>query len=497
MNTKKGFTLVELIVVVTILAILATVWYISFLGYASFARDGTRLTDISMIRKALEYHKTKWYTLPTPDNGIPITISGSLLWYQWDAWQLALWTVGVSWWKDPLDGNYYSYFLRKNHAQILALFENEQNQELTNTNKLNTVHADNIDRYPFFKWWGLGMFLETDNTPIHQSSDIQLAWEFDILNSALMSREIQPLFTNKDRYTTRAIMIWWQLSVDPVVIGKKICPEHYIPIPGNKEVWQPPFCIWKYEASSSNWLTDWVYNSVPWNLPVITMNASATFPNCKENWDNYHIMTMIEWLTIARNIEMVWSNWSWNEVGSGYIPGWNNSDSVTWFDFSWVKLIWGEDMRVSWAQNDLRKLTLSNWEEIWDFIWNVAEAVKWLNTHHLDSNNSNEFTLLKQTTWPFADALDQTGIQWVSDSAYKNWEDITDIHFKTMYWPRSWATTSQGLWAISEYTKRAFAMWGYAVSSHSAPQWAQWLFSLIRLTDPNSPQIWTRCAYSY
>lgn len=495
MKSKKGFTLVELIVVITILAILATVWFISFLGYASFARDGTRLTDIWIINHGLEYHKIEWSRLPQPDNAIPISVSWSIVWYQWDAGSSVLGTIGVHWWQDPLDGNYYSYFLRKNYAQVLALFENEQNTSTATINSQNT-YADNSNRYPFFKWWWLGMFLESDNTPIHQSPDIQVAWEFDILNSAFMSREVQPLFSNKSRYTTRAIMIGWQLSVDHIVAGDMKCPNHYIPVPWNKELGQPPFCIWKYEASSSNWNTTWTYNSVPWNMPVTDINDSITFPNCTNNWDNYHIMTMMERLTVARNIEMVSDNWSWWEVGNWFIYGWNNSDSITGFDNNWVKLIWWPTWNTT--QDELRQLKLSNGEIIWDFIWNVAEAVKWLNTHHLDSN---EFTLLRQTSWPFSDALNQTGIQGInpSDNAYKNWEDITDVHFKTMYWPRSWATTSQWLWAIRQFTRRAFAMWGYAVDTDNipTPQGAQWLFSLIRLTNPQSPQVWTRCAYSY
>jgi type IV pilus assembly protein PilA len=79
MYTKKGFTLVELIVVITILATLATIGFISFLNYASFARDSTRLADITTIRKGLEFYKIKGSSLPTPDNAIPITISGSVV----------------------------------------------------------------------------------------------------------------------------------------------------------------------------------------------------------------------------------------------------------------------------------------------------------------------------------------------------------------------------------------------------------------------------------
>ena len=46
-NAKKAFTLVELIVVITILAILGTIAFISLNGYSAQARDSKRLTDVN------------------------------------------------------------------------------------------------------------------------------------------------------------------------------------------------------------------------------------------------------------------------------------------------------------------------------------------------------------------------------------------------------------------------------------------------------------------
>ena len=54
MNTRKGFTLVELLVVIAILAILATV---SVVGYTSFidrAEESNALTEAAQIKKGIE-----------------------------------------------------------------------------------------------------------------------------------------------------------------------------------------------------------------------------------------------------------------------------------------------------------------------------------------------------------------------------------------------------------------------------------------------------------
>ncbi|MDD2745529.1 MAG: type II secretion system protein, partial [Candidatus Gracilibacteria bacterium] len=42
---KKAFTLIELIVVITILAILGTIGFLSIGGYSSKARDSARIGD--------------------------------------------------------------------------------------------------------------------------------------------------------------------------------------------------------------------------------------------------------------------------------------------------------------------------------------------------------------------------------------------------------------------------------------------------------------------
>ena len=52
-NTKSAFTLVELIVVITILAILGTIAFISLQGYSADARNSKRTSDIGNIQSAI------------------------------------------------------------------------------------------------------------------------------------------------------------------------------------------------------------------------------------------------------------------------------------------------------------------------------------------------------------------------------------------------------------------------------------------------------------
>jgi prepilin-type N-terminal cleavage/methylation domain-containing protein len=45
-KNKKAFTLIELIVTITIVSILATIAFVSFQGYRVSARDSVRLSDM-------------------------------------------------------------------------------------------------------------------------------------------------------------------------------------------------------------------------------------------------------------------------------------------------------------------------------------------------------------------------------------------------------------------------------------------------------------------
>ncbi len=78
----KGFTLVELIVVITILAILGTIGFISIQGYSSSARDSTRISNLTNLRKGLDIVHVTGMDYPIPENTVNILASGSIIGYQ-------------------------------------------------------------------------------------------------------------------------------------------------------------------------------------------------------------------------------------------------------------------------------------------------------------------------------------------------------------------------------------------------------------------------------
>jgi prepilin-type N-terminal cleavage/methylation domain-containing protein len=78
----KGFTLVELIVVITILAILGTIGFLSIGGYSSRARDSARIGDLAQASKSLDLSVVVSGSYPLPDGSFAVTHSGGTVWNQ-------------------------------------------------------------------------------------------------------------------------------------------------------------------------------------------------------------------------------------------------------------------------------------------------------------------------------------------------------------------------------------------------------------------------------
>jgi len=64
-QTSKGFTIVELLIVIVVIAILATISIIAYNGMQAKARDTSRSNTLTSVKKALEYYYTQNDKYPT------------------------------------------------------------------------------------------------------------------------------------------------------------------------------------------------------------------------------------------------------------------------------------------------------------------------------------------------------------------------------------------------------------------------------------------------
>ncbi len=64
-NRSKGFTIVELLIVIVVIAILATLVIVTFTGIQEKARDSQRQTDINALDSHIEAYYAQTGTYPT------------------------------------------------------------------------------------------------------------------------------------------------------------------------------------------------------------------------------------------------------------------------------------------------------------------------------------------------------------------------------------------------------------------------------------------------
>jgi len=198
------FTLVELIVVITILAILATIWFVSFSGYLAGTRDTNRKAQLKSMSDALELYRTK-QSLPIPDDKVDVKVwtwsNERVIAYQWYIWKNVLESIEYTEsWLDPKDKTYFSYYLSRNkkYYQLLAFLE-EPNKDVVvamNSRHPEGVHstnnvglsfmatlnaADYSQREVFVSWKKLWILVEDEtNIPIQELPIISWSWYLNV-----------------------------------------------------------------------------------------------------------------------------------------------------------------------------------------------------------------------------------------------------------------------------------------------------------------------------
>jgi prepilin-type N-terminal cleavage/methylation domain-containing protein len=131
----SAFTLVELLVAITLLVILWTIAYIFVEGNIAGARDAKRDTDLTEMSNVLELYFTENGNFPKPSAGVDITYSGSAIaWTQGTFWAsvgLEVKNFGADYPKDPLYDNEYTYSTtnQEKEYQLSAIHETFEEEE--------------------------------------------------------------------------------------------------------------------------------------------------------------------------------------------------------------------------------------------------------------------------------------------------------------------------------------------------------------------------------
>lgn len=496
---KKGFTLVELIVTVTILAVLATIWFVSYAGYAAQARDSNRLAAVAMIEKAIEIDSMKSGEAVMPDDVVEIRIWSTVVWYQGDAGKSVFSKIlfnGSG--TDPKYWDYYTYFLSadKTKSQILTYLETATyaNESIVG---LSSAYAQyNFEtRFPYYKWAGLWILIDENNLPVNRFADAQSTGIYDMFTVDNAAKEVVALFNNQQNFQNKSLFVGWQLesrSRKYKKLNPKQCPQNYILVPGNLDLWQTDFCVGKYEASQNGSSKNNSFLTVAGNLPVnwIVVNWN-TIELCEWNGKWYHTMTFNEWRTIARNIEQQPENWSGGNVWSGHIFGWNNGSTLTGYNAGSILASWPSGNQ---SEDQLRQLTLSNGEVIWDFIWNVREVTQHMNLTNMNGSNLNPFYTYDHNT--YQTVYENISIDWLSSWDKIGWWTINDLNYQNNYGPKTTYDISSWMGMLfypgSSTDIRYFLTgWDYSTSI----EYENGLYSILHHNSSSNSNIWIRCAY--
>lgn len=400
---KSWFTLVELIVVITILAILWTIAFISLQSYTKNARDWVRTSDIANITKTLElFISEKWF-YPEPSNFTNILYSWAIVWTQWTVWDTVISNLKTINKKptDPVYGNEYTFSvnMRKNEYQVWAVVEWEN---LANNFFVSKSYAA-LQQWIAYIKWNYNWRIAITNTwwkdyvfavPTIISNDLSSNDLIDIVNNnKLIYWGLVGSPTSYNWYTDTTINTFSYLSsgANLLVFSWVLQKDLY---------WQWLFVM-----------VDNLQNAYSWS--VITWYSESIWEDKSElatyTWNTIKKIYWLPSLNTTKSCEEVLSSWksTWNWFYQ-FFSNDNSSIFETYCDMTswwWTFLFSVNPASIKWKFDSIEwtkpTVTQNLWtfniltDEVtswayWDFEWKEVKVCRWnLTNCYVFSHNQN------------------------------------------------------------------------------------------------------------
>ena len=381
----KAFTLVELIITITILAILATIWFVSYSWYLSWVRDTNRISQLKSISDWLDLYSTK-NPLPLPDDKIDIKIGTEVIAYQWYVWKNVLETIDYSSeWIDPKDWTYFSYYLTKDrkYFQLMAFLEDQDQLQIASISNKTFAAVDYSTRFPTVYWKKLWILITENNTPIQEIYNKEV--DISDVSSTILKSYLKDWEYVEWQGTTFAILkniaiVWWKYYVVANGLFSYSWPDWLL---SYKDIWLcdlddihvPSLCTewnaWCYVIAACNvWTTvattiqtiydkyfQW-WNNAQLLTNTVTSNyqvdASSYWPDTK-NW-NYYSTVFIKWFndwSSIQNDNLWWNTDNTSSARQWPCPSWYHIPSQiewAWLVTAWDWTLWNIAWTTEWAE---------------------------------------------------------------------------------------------------------------------------------------------------
>ena len=389
MINKKGITIIELVIAMTIVSILWTIWFLSLKWWTASARDSVRIDHIWNISTAIDLYKVDRSSYPEPTNPVDITYSWATVWTQWGFWKDTARQTGRIFWdfQDPTYDIDYTYSVTNSRQefQLAYVLEDPIDNlasavDITTPDLIPTTYATGdfspIEFNPIIWLDGEDIDGDGDNTDNPSNNSNVSAW----INKSTAWNTNNPTFTDGDlKYSTNGfygsypwVFIannkWLRLNNSAISQG-----DIFYVVQNND-----PFSGTDKNGRWLQW-TSWNYLIWYWkkNRNSIYINNSPAHHNSSPATSNNRTAQFIYWYHTNTG------NYSFRDTGT-VLAQWaaNSISGIEW----WFNKAWAWNERADFVVSEIlifsSSLSASEREKV---EWYLAH--KWWQSYWLPSNH--------------------------------------------------------------------------------------------------------------
>ncbi len=474
-QTKKAFTLVELIVVIIILAILWTIAFISLQWYSKSARDSTRISNLSTMKTSLElFHLDAW-KYPLPTDSFTVTYNWTEVWTQWTFWTTTANNIDkldkIP--TDPLTAKEFTYSITKTKQefQLAWMFETTDlvlNNTLSQTkawdtiatalvtwnynwalSKINTWTTCEILSIPSIissqpetttdlstiltnKWLVFNWFNNLPNN--YQSSKYNNEWWFDFTSNQLIvysdTESCEPLYDADDNTARTTLITNLQTAYSWTIISNKDYINNITSLDINNA--NDVDLFWKTLVNNNMWgdialkNSNWEGWSSWWETwsSFTTDYLNSTFWDSFDINDSWNVDTLKEMFAANSIYAKNWNSYGWCTISDV-----QELTNISW----WINLVDNTIYILDFDSVDITSQINFNW----NCIAMISKKAWWSTFVNNNTTWSADYGLLQISSRSNI-ILDNITLNWNNSTRkkrgiYFDWSSSSTLHNISSY----------------------------------------------------------------